>query len=876
MKKIFSLVLCFTLVLSIAVGNISFAAEDVTTEELTEVVVEDTKELLIAKGLGFIDANVKGDDKVTRAQLAYTVANMIGLGEVDAGEEFFEDVKSTSSHAKAINILGKLQIFNGNGAGMFLPDEPADKNAIAAVFVRALGYDVVATQNGGWATGYLTNAQKIGLFDGVNVNDEMNMTSFARIVYNAMHTEIMGMKYSSIVEYEVTDNTILDLLNIVEMRGVVTANGKTGLTGYNNTSEGRIRIGNHTLVADDEKLQNAIGKSVQVYYQEIDGFDTIIYWGEHENDVIEINLDDVNMSSNIFTSKKVEYFQDNGKERAVNLEDNFALLYNDVYSDVVSMTLINEKDGYLELIDNDRDGVYEVIKIYVYTDYLVNSANEDILLIGDKFERNIDLSDSNINAYKIVDDEGKMLDWSAFSEWTVISLFDSAVGNANSSNRYIRMVVSKNAVSGTISGVKNDGGKTLYEMNNVFYEKSNSYVANTGVTELQSGLEGIFYLNAFDEICGFSTNQMVEANILVGIVVKAAYVSEKFSDDLRVKLFTDDNEMLILTGAEKIEIDGEIKKGRERFESLDLVDGSDDDVVEDYLLIRYRLNSEGELAFIDTRVQTAKEPVDSLRRIYSFSMPALRYRNGPKTFSRLVNVVASTNKFSVPSDPSDDDAYSNDFSVKESQNTQVEAYATSNIFAPVAILVKDAAASSLNASSMHLVTEILTKLDEDNNTVAVIETYNSQGVNELIIDDSISLDNVAIGDVIAVGLNSKGYVNELLLIYDRSEDDQLYEDTGFESDNRVFSGTVYNKNGSLFSLARTGIDDVTNITDGLGLQQFNLGSYTAYVCEETRNGMQVRKAEDSDLLDYNTYDEKASFIVGSDYADYPRIIFIYK
>ena len=877
MKKIFSLVLCFTLVLSIAVGNISFAAEDVTTEELAEVVVEDTKELLIAKVLGFIDANVKGDEKVTRAQLAYTVANMIGLGDVDAGEGFFEDVKSTSSYAKAINILGKLQIFNGNGSGMFLPDEIADKNVVATIFVRALGYDVVAAQNGGWAMGYLITAQKIGLFNGVNVNDEMNMTSFARIVCNAMHIEIMGMKYSSMVKYEVTDNTILDLLNIVEMSGVVTANEKTGLTGYNNTSEGRIRIGNHTLFTDDEKLQSAIGKSVQVYYQEIDGFDKVMCWVDYDNDILEVDLSDVDTSDNIFLTKSVEFVQENNKERKVTLDSDFAFLYNDVYSDVVSMSLINNKSGSLKLIDNDSDSKYDVLFAYVYTDYVVSSVNEEDCLIVDKFGKMVDLSDNDIEKYEFVDIDGNIKDWSALYEWTVISIYDSAVNQTNTTNRHIKVVISNNNTVGRIDSLMNDNGEYVYVINDVEYTKSDSYVASSKVTPLSLGLEGTFYLNAYGAICAYRVDALEQLSISTGVIIKAAYIEKGFTERLGFRIYDQDGEAHTFYSAEKIEIDGNRQTLKEAFDSLDMVDGTNDETLEDYMVIRYKLNDDDEITFIDTRIQGANEEVGSLKRIYTFNDPELAYRGGPKTFGRKLNLSTNTKNFSVPSNPDDEESYFNKFSPVENRSYSIEAYATNSIFEPCAILLKDAGTSSIKQSEMCLVTDIRQMLDGDGESAWGLIVYTRSGETTYTLSDDIqNVDAIANGDVIAVGMNSKGQVDEYQMIYDRSEHSQLYADAGFQADERVFSGTVFEKQDSYFSLARLGIDSITDATKSEDLQNFNFSAYPSYVYEEVRGRAMVRKATIGDVLDYLSFGSNASFIIGSDYADWPRMIIVYK
>ena len=80
----------------------------------------------------------------------------------NAGDDFFfYDVKGNFAES-SINALCKMGIINGNN-GYFEPDANIQYIHAVKMLVCALGYDIIAQENGGYPYGYLMTATNLKL-----------------------------------------------------------------------------------------------------------------------------------------------------------------------------------------------------------------------------------------------------------------------------------------------------------------------------------------------------------------------------------------------------------------------------------------------------------------------------------------------------------------------------------------------------------------------------------------------------------------------------------------------------------------------------------------------------------------------------------------
>lgn len=115
----------------------------------------------------------EGSDIVRRDEFA-AVASVVNGGGVPAScETAFTDVNAENPYSGAIRALNEQGILSGVGEGKFAPDEPITYNQVIAVYVKILGYDMVAKDWGGYPTGYIRTAKKFDSFKlGADISEE--------------------------------------------------------------------------------------------------------------------------------------------------------------------------------------------------------------------------------------------------------------------------------------------------------------------------------------------------------------------------------------------------------------------------------------------------------------------------------------------------------------------------------------------------------------------------------------------------------------------------------------------------------------------------------------------------------------------------------
>ena len=104
------------------------------------------------------------EDVVSRGAFASVAAAVAGMEKREAVDTVFSDVSKDFEHSGAIQAVYEGGFMSGIGDGKFGLDLPITGNQAVAVFVRILGYDIVAQHYGGWPDGYTRVAQSLGLF----------------------------------------------------------------------------------------------------------------------------------------------------------------------------------------------------------------------------------------------------------------------------------------------------------------------------------------------------------------------------------------------------------------------------------------------------------------------------------------------------------------------------------------------------------------------------------------------------------------------------------------------------------------------------------------------------------------------------------------
>lgn len=862
--------LAFIVVITVICSSFGFSATaDDAMENVTAEEIYATEEFDICVALGIFTDSVKPADAVTRGALAQSSARLLNLQDIVPTGSDFDDVSQSSPYYNAIGMVSKSDIMLGDGTGNFRPNDNAKLADVATVLVRTIGYDVVAQSKGGYPSGYLGQAGVLGILEDVSAQDELNFNEFAKIIVNTFEVEILSLEsLPGNGTYKLTDSTVLDLMNITKIEGIVKKNDITALYSANQPcNQGYVLIDDTLVLYGDTRLKDMLGCSVIVYaedttkdYERIAYYATVAKMGD-----MLIDFDDVDTSYNFFQKNEVKYYDADGRLKTKKIESGFAVIYNGVASNFRTMDLVVNKEGTLRFIDNDSNSSADVVIIEAYQDYVVDAFSLEQKVLTDKFGKNFDFNNLDEEDIMVVDKNGTPQSLTNLKEWDALSVYDSYVDKkTNSGDRFVKIIISTDTIDGTLDSISKNNGNMKITIDGSEYDVSAFYISNAGIPSLTLGMKGTFYLNAADQVIAYDMNAVEKLYLKYGVLVDADR-GEGFDTSVAYKIYTQKGEWITPFAAKNVKIDGETKKDDERYNCL-LESGT----IKRQIII-YKLDDEGNITYIDTQNLGSKESDDTLHLLHSINDSGLRYRKGPNTFSRKVNLTQNTVTFSIPSDPNaDDDEYSINILYDEANPKSIEAYYDTTPFEASCVFMYDASASTIKLSQSCLVGRI-SRVIENDEEVYKLTTYDSSGEKVVFAEiDADGIKKVSEGDVIAYSKNGVGNIDNVQMVYDLSEKEKKVEDSKFLSDERVFFGWIYKRYKNMFSLS---FNEITGDTASESLETFNMGQYKTFVYDISEDT--VKAASQADLLDYDNFGDDCGFVVGTDYCDWPRALFIY-
>ena len=862
--------LAFIVVITVICSSFGFSAiADDALENVTAEEIYATEEFDICVALGIFTYSVKPGDAVTRGALAQSSARLLNLQDIVPTGSDFEDVSQSSPYYNAIGMVSKSDVMLGDGTGKFRPNDNAKLADVATVLVRTIGYDVVAQSKGGYPTGYLGQAGVLGILEDVSAQDELNFNEFAKIVVNTFEVEILSLEsLPGNGTYKLTDSTVLDLMNITEIEGMVKKNDITGLYPTDKPcNPGYVLIDDTLVLYGDTGLENMLGHSVVVYAEDsTKDYERIAYYAAADDagDLL-IDFDDVDTSYNFFQKNEIKYYDADGRLKTKKIESGFAVIYNAVASNFRTMDLVANKEGTLRVINNDSDGNADVIIIEAYQDYVVDAFSLEQKVLTDKFGKNLDFDNLDEEDIVVVDKNGTPKTLGDLREWDVLSVYDSYVdGKNNSGDRFIKIIISTDSIDGTLDSISENNGNMSITIDGSVYDVSTFYISNATIPALTLGMTGTFYLNATEQVTAYGVNAIEKLNMKYGVLVDA-YKGDGFDTSVAYKIYTQKGEWITPLAAKNVKVDGTTKKDEKRYECL-LESGT-----VKRQIIRYKLNDDGNITYIDTHKLGSNESDNTLHLLHSIDDGGLRYRSGPHSFSRKVNLTQNTVTFSIPTDPNaSDDEYGTNIKYNEAYATFVEAYYDTTPFEASCVIMYDANASDIMIEYSRLVGRI-SKVIQNDEELYKLTTYGTSGEKIVFAElDAEGIKEVSEGDVIAFSTNGIGNINKVQMVYDLSERETKVKDDGFAADQRVFSGWIYKKYKDIFSLS---FIPITGDTANESLETFTLSKYKAFVYDISENA--VRTASRDDLLDYDNFDSNCGFVVGADHGDHARGLFIY-
>lgn len=548
MKKRFIIFACvFTILFgAVNIGTYAQSFPDVVGKPY-ERAVETLKAFGILMGKS--EDNFDGESNITRAEMVTVVLKLKGFGYTVQTETVFDDVPKEHWASGMIALANDLEYVKGISETEFRPDDNVTYEEATAILVRALGYEIMAEEQGGFPGGYTKTAQDLDLYDKVSLaNGFAPRWAVAQMAYNALEVELYDVDkiVGSDVSYSGSGKTILsEVLKLKKLEGIVAKNEISSINyAEQGIGEGRVEIGGTVLTVGETDISDYLGYYVEVYYRddydaEDDGEIKLYFLEDKFGDTLEIEYDDDTSMEHTGSTLSFTYFEEN-RRKTVEASDT-CFIYNKMAIspsdiDTYFMPEIDNRNFKITLVKNDGDSKCDVVIIDDYSSYQITNVNEyDEVLRLKKYSSSApgEFDLKNIE-YKIYDDRNREIEFADLQMNNIISVFKTVDGS-----RY-EMYVSNKTVEGSISRVTEDG----FEINQTEYYTTGAFPEDL----LSLNLNAVYYVDIYGDIAGF--NEIASGSGSYGMLMNVA--SGDISDEFVFKILTADNKLKTYQSEAKI------------------------------------------------------------------------------------------------------------------------------------------------------------------------------------------------------------------------------------------------------------------------------------------------------------------------------------
>lgn len=450
-KKIFWQLLTVSLIMTVIfpLGTIPH-----TSAAVVESYGSSLNEIDFLNKLGFVSKSYgpkKGEDAVSRGQFANILGYLRGFDEntVNQGTRFM-DISADYWCAGQIYSLYDIGLLNGTSVNTFSPNDSITYPQVIKCLVELLGYEAEAKELGGYPKGYLTVANRLGIF-AASAADEIDYATIAKLIVKALDTDIMTLKVSVSGGTEFSKSRNQTLLTVYHDiyydKGIMTDNGITSLTDRSAVGEKSVIINNQILNKGDCNVNDYIGYGLKYYYKEFAGEKpTLLFALPYNTEVMTLNDDELDFDNPDYSFKSIYYDTDKGKKYC-KISNNVDVIYNGKAYPEFDLDTLKPNQGFMVLIDNDSDKSYDVISVNEYYD--INIAGVDALneIIFGKYGERLDCSAYDRTEYFY--DNGTACAISSFKPNIIASVFESKDGEL------LKLINNSNGIKGTVESVEN-------------------------------------------------------------------------------------------------------------------------------------------------------------------------------------------------------------------------------------------------------------------------------------------------------------------------------------------------------------------------------------------------------------------------------------
>lgn len=842
--------------------------------------------------LGIIPDGYMADDKIlTRGECASMIARMYGYGSTIEGENIYSDIEDEYFAAKEIAYVSMRGIFSGYSDGTFRSEQAMTYPEFASVLIRALGYDMVAQQLGGFPNGYTVLLSRIKAGGAGDTSGNISRKWAIDYIYNFLDTELLQPEYEEgRLTYKNNGETPMQKwMKLDRVNGVVTAVGDLSVT-HDAVSGTFLTIDNlRTSIQKEFDYDKLLGYYCEAYVCDENSDSPYelraISVMPDKNNITVIQTDDV-----VSYSDGCLRYANNSNIRKITIPASADVVKNGTPVRAQDReAALTEADGTITINKPNLGDIKMIVLIESYDTYVVGGIDTERSVIYDRVKSGAELElDEDSNKVIIIGDDGMTMDFNGILVGDVLSV------KSNDDGSVIRVICTRRTISGKIEGIEHtesDGDTYIIDGQKL---KPTANYRNFKTIKPSAGDNVSIYLDAFGRA----------ADILLGSSqgYQYGYLCTASADEADetfcwLSMYCTDGKFQSFLTAKNINIDNEKAKDAKTIISL-LKRGTKSDSV--YQIVRYKTDQSERISKIDTVYMSSNEDENSLRALYTgytdlfAKKEQLVYKAEGKTFQHKVIVGADTKMMTAAkSYNGNKDIFKMGKGLKSDEKVTINAYVSSTgQVAPDLILFYSDSASQVADYTYGMIRKIVNTINEDDEPIFGItactlagDEYYYQTTTDYKLDSIYSVDDtkntqgnesheLKPGDFVQMGLNSLNNVVCVNLIYDIQEREWKSGSNpwgDFYVKDFCF-GTAYKLEGAYLQLAlpESDLDRVT----GEQLRTFNIGNATVFWCSS--NGKVIEKRTTSEILPYYSVSNAASnVLVYSDHGK-PVRVFIYE
>lgn len=821
----------------------------------------------------------------TKSSFAKVFTEFYGIEPLSDISINFSDVKPTDENYNYIVTLGAVCEIEDK---LFYPEKEITVIEALRYILDVMGYEIKTSSLGGYPNGYIRQAVKLGIVDSEDdCTKKADKECLKNIIYNALFSPVLEQTtYGVNQEFSATEELTCALYwhDIEKVDGILVSTDISSITGEAIVDEDKILIGDIAYKCNID-TKHLLGCAVTGYILVTRGKKEVIYICEDttENRTITIPADNVVDFSNHKLRYVNNYPYSNNILKA-NIDKKADMIYNFKSKVPFDDTALKLKNGYIKLIDNDHDGTYDVVSVNEYVNYVVSYIDKNKLVLSDFYGKPaIELDETDIK-YSVTNGSTD-IGFSDIAVGDVVSVmadsvsYKSGMAEINISKATsFEFIVSRKQLSGEVTGMNDSDNIISIDGREYFFDNDYRLMADNGnAINPTVGMYYTFSIDFQNKVCDVQYDNKKDKDY--ALLLGAEGQKYAFSEDISLTVLTTEGVLKTFPVYKRVMIDGvrvskdfSADKVKELFwedvslERIDEATGATISYVQNQLLpqvIGFRLNDNGEIAYIDTKVHNADKENSNTsighRDVATYKCNSWRGMVYPTELNSNPNLNYTGNAnpiiFVGPIDVSTANI-ENDYAVHDGlylshdKNYEIELFKKSD-FNDLEIAYIHEKAGDENARYKYvLVDRVATSTNSNGDVkkklygVKYGERYEAFFTNDTVLEKAGFTPNR--GDLVIAETTMNGEIATISRLVDvKNPSLTLQKNDKYYSGNRVTIGQVYNSNEKNLMVTST-----KSVSDPMVERELELFMFpdTAVVYDEEAN--EVRIAQISDVLAY--------------------------